>query len=179
MPEYQTPKPVILTADESQIYERIPDRPPDDDWQKVADAMEALMHALGTRKAIPEPRLKIFGDPAYAESGKKSRMQVFESNGTSGNDIFRHPHFLPYLHYFVAGPRLPDDVMGGLCKILNEDMGTSGMVMGEYCRFARESVRRYQLDRTNAATEFFRLGVEIGMELHDARTLRRAAKSTR
>jgi hypothetical protein len=84
-----------------------------------------------------------------------------------------------YLKHFINGPDLPQPVIEGLCKILNESMGTSGMVMDQYCRFARESVRKHGLDRAKAATEFFRLGVEIGMSVDNARTLRDAAHTTR
>jgi len=108
-----------------------------------------------------------------------SRQQVFESNATTGNAIYRHPHFIPYIHHWIRGPDLPKDVIDGLCRILNEDHATSGMVMDQYREHARASVRKHGLTPTNAATEFFRLGVEIGMEIDDARTLRDAARSTR
>jgi hypothetical protein len=51
------------------------------------------------------------------------------------------------------------------------------MVMNQYRKHARACVREHGLDPNQAATEFFRLGVEIGMTVHDARTLRDAAKS--
>ena len=79
----------------------------------------------------------------------------------------------------IEGPDLPREAVDGLCRILNDDMGTSGMVMDQYCRHARESVRRFGLDRRKAATEFYRLGIEVGMEPDDARMLRQAAMSVR
>jgi hypothetical protein len=105
--------------------------------------------------------------------------EVFEANGVSGVEIFRHVHFIPYLRHFIDGPNLPNDVIAGLLRILNEDSGTSGMVMDQYRRFARSSIRTRRLNRTEAATEFFRLGVEIGMSVSAARTLRDAALSAR
>ena len=177
--DYAAPQSIELTEFESGLYARIPQRPSHDGWHDVADAMEQLVLSLLDRKAVPEVRLRLFCDPDYAEKGSKSRQQVFESNGTSGNDIFRHPHFIPYLRHFIDGPDLPKDAIDGLCKILNDDMGTSGMLMDQYRKHARASVRKHGLDAGHAATEFFRLGVEIGMEIHDARTLRDAAKSTR
>lgn len=177
--DYTPPQPTELTDKESELYLRIPDSPTHDGWRDVADAMESLVDSLLERKAVPDVRLKLFADPDYAETGKKSRQQVFESNGTAGNEIFRHPHFIPYLRHFIYGPELPKPAIDGLCKILNEDSGTSGMVMDQYRKHARECVRKYGLNPSDAATEFFRLGVEISMEIHDARTLRDAAKSTR
>jgi len=177
--DYVAPKPIELTDAEAEFYSRIPEISAHDGWHEVADAMEALVTSLLDRKAVPEIRLRLFCDPDYAETGNKSRQQVFESNGTSGNEIFRHPHFIPYLRYFINGPDLPKPAIEGLCKILNDDVGTSGMVMDQYRKHARTCVRQYGLDPGKAAEEFFRLGVEIGMELHAARTLRDAAKSTR
>jgi hypothetical protein len=51
------------------------------------------------------------------------------------------------------------------------------MILDQYRKHARKCVRKFRLNSNYAATEFFRLGVEIGMELHDARSLRDAARS--
>jgi len=46
-------------------------------------------------------------DPAYFVCGHGlSHLQVFEKNGTRGDDVFRHPHFVKYLRYFLYGPDL-------------------------------------------------------------------------
>ncbi len=177
--KYIAPQSIELTESESELYSRILEATVHEAWGKIADAMESLVSSLLDRHAVPEVRLRLFCDPDYAETGNKSSQQVFESNGTSGNDIFRHPHFIPYLRNFIHGPDLPEPTIEGLCKILNDDMGTSGMIMDEYRKHARSCVRNCRLDPAKAATEFFRLGVEVGMEIHDARTLRDAARSTR
>ena len=176
---YVAPESIELTDSEAELYSRILESPKHDGWHEVADAMEALVASLRDRNAVPEIRLRLFYDPDYAETGNKSRQQVFESNGTAGNEIYRHPHFIPYLCHFIRGPDLPKDAIDGLCTILNEDRGTSGMVMDQYRKHSRASIRKHGLNPSEAATEFFRLGVEIGMEIHDARTLRDAARSTR
>lgn len=177
--DYLPPKAVVLTEKERNLYEKIPDDPTHEGWDVVEDSMVRLMDSLISRDAIPEVRLLLFCDPAYAETGTKSRQAVFESNGTRGEAIFRHPDFIKYLRHFINGPDLPSNVIAGLCRILNEDRGTSGMVMDQYRKFARNSVRTQNLDRHDAATEFFRLGVEIGMTLQSARILRDAAFSAR
>lgn len=177
---YEPPKRIELTDEESKLLSLIPEIPSHDEWtDEVLEAMEALVKSLRARNAIPEGRWRLFCDPEFAETGKRSRQQVFEDNGTCGNEILRHPHFVSYLKHFINGPDLPRPVIEGLCKILNESMGTSGMILSQYRKFARESVRKYGLDRTKAATEFFRLGVEIGMSVDNARTLRDAAHTTR
>lgn len=176
---YVAPQPIELTESESELRSQIPSSPTNDGWHEIADAMEALVESLLARNAVPEVRLRLFCDPAYAETGHKSRQQIFESNGTSGKGIFRHPHFLPYLRHFINGPELPKDAIDGLCAILDADHGTSGMVMEQCRKHARVSVRNHGLSPSMAATEFFRLGIEIGMERRAARALRDAARSTR
>jgi len=177
--KHNPPRPIQLTESEAKLFDRIPKERKHDGWHEVADAMEELVLSLLNRTAVPEIRLRLFFDPDYAEKGGKSRQQVFESNGTEGNDIFRHPNFIKYLNHFINGPDLPCNAIDGLCKILNDDKGTSGMIVDQYRKHARESVRKLGLNAGYAATEFFRLGVEIGMDLHDARMLRDAALSTR
>jgi len=176
---YLSPESIELTQSEAALYSRIPETATHDGWEDVADAMEPLVTSLLERNAVPEVRLCLFCDPEYAEKGNRSPQQIFESNGTAGNALYRHPHFIPYLRHFIGGPNLPKDVIEGLCAILNEDRGTSGMVMDQWCKHARASVRSHGLNKSRAATEFFRLGVEIGMPVDDARTLRDAARSAR
>lgn len=137
------------------------------------------MDSLWARRAIPEARLHLFDNESMTGARGRPVPEVFERNGSGGRDMIRHPRFLPYLLYFILGPQLPADVITGLCRILNEDRGTSGMVMDEYRAFARASIRRHNLDRRHAAAEFYKLGVEIGMEPSAARTLRDAAITTR
>jgi hypothetical protein len=175
---YSPPQPVILAAEEGALAS-VALKGATLEWRERADAMEALMELLLKREAIPKVRLHLFSDPNYAEVGRSSRQQVFESNGTRGKEIFRHPHFIPYLHHFIFGPDLPRAAVEGLCNILNDDVGTSGEVMDQYRRHARFCVRNYGLEPRKAATEFFRLGIEIGMEVDEARTLRDAARTTR
>lgn len=176
---YQAPQPVTLSQAEQKLYSTIVNRRDDQKWNEIADSMEVLVSSLLKRKAIPEVRQRLFADPGLAEKGKHSRQQVFESNGTSGAAISRHPHFIPYLRHFIDGPDLPRPVIEGLCNLLNEELGTSGELMDQYQRFARAAVRKYGLDRHKAGTEFFRLAIEIGMELGDAHVIRDAARSAR
>lgn len=182
--EYRPPNSVELTDDEQQLYDQIKPYihsqvPENEDWPEIAEAMESLALSLLQRDAIPEIRVRLFDASELAESGEKSPKEIFESNGVSRHEILRNVYFLKYLRHFIHGPNLPKPVIERLCTILNEDRGTSGMVLDQFKAHARESIRTYRLDRNEAATEFFRLGVEIGMELRLARSLRNAAKSTR
>lgn len=177
--KYIAPKSVELTIEEQKLFSRIPVDPSHDEWPEVADAMELLIRSLLKRDAVPVIRLRLFDDAEFAETGKRSPCELLASHGMAGSEIYRSPHFIEYLRYFIEGPKLPKAVVNGLVAIMNEDRGTSGMVMTQYRQFARAAIRDNRLPRRDAATEFFRLGVEIGMSLSAARTLRDAAMSTR
>ncbi len=150
-----------------------------DDAIDHLERMGQLAESLLERKAIPEVRLAYFTDPAMNVGGYgKSRKQVFEKNGTSGRHILRHPHFMAYLHYFLTGPDLPKPVIEGFCKVIEDDAGTSGMVLNQIKAFVRKAVRDRGLDSGHAADEFYKLAHEIDRgDLADS--VRSAAKSVR
>jgi len=176
---YQLPQPVKLTNYESNLNKQIPEFPDHrNEWTPIADAMESLFKSLIERNAIPQIRLRIFADPKYAEIRNKSPKEIFESNGTKGDEIYRHPHFIKHLRYFINGPDLPDAAINGFCKILNDDAGTSAEIQDQLHRFVRLCVREYDLDRHSAASSFYKLAVELKI-LHDPYSIRNAAMSTR
>ncbi len=176
---YQPPKVIELSGNESKLYQLISDNSnPNMEWPPIAESMESLFILLNKRKAIPVIRLEIFTNPQYAEFQKKSPKQIFESNGTYGNEIIRHPNFLKYLHYFIKGPDLPAEAIKGFCRILNNDTGTSGEILDQLYCHVRFNIRKYDLDHHSAASNFFRLAVELEIE-HDPFAIRAAAMSTR
>jgi hypothetical protein len=140
--------------------------------------MGLLAESLLEREVIPQHRLDYFFDSTVSV-GKygKSLEKVYEGNGTSGHDIYRHPHFMEHLRYFINGPDLPPSVIQGFCKIIEDDLGTSAMVQDNICKFVRKSIREAGLDH-NAPDEFFKLAHEIGKGLI-AEDLRKAAMSVK
>lgn len=178
---YEVPQPVALNEPELALLACIrAGRPIDlEHWHDAADAMEELVEALLKREAIPEIRLRLFDDPDLAEAGRKSPYDNFRENGNGWSETIRHGNFTKYLHYWIYGPELPKDAIEGLCQIRNEDRGTSGELLDQYLKHARDCVRKYRLYPHHAGTEFFRLGVEIGMHVDRARSLRKAAMSVR
>jgi hypothetical protein len=111
-------KCIELTADEKALLARIDFNPLSSErheaeyWNANGEAALGLMKSLIKRKAIPELRTKYFTDPDFNVGGKgRSRVQIFEKNGTRGEAIFRHPHFLKHLHYFLYGPDLPPQIL--------------------------------------------------------------------
>jgi len=136
-----------------------------DDAVDHLERLGQLAESLLRRKAIPQHRVDYFFEPGMALGlyGKSPR-QVFENNGTRGADILRHPHFMHHLRYFIFGPDLPKDTIAGFCLIIEEDVGTSGMVLDQICRYVRKEVREKNLP-SDAATEFCKLAYEIDRPL--------------
>jgi hypothetical protein len=165
-------KPVELTPEEIDLFKTM-----EADFSKdrgySGEAASLLMNSLGKRMAIPKARIRYFTAP-YPGGRGKSYQDVFKS-GSYRSNIFKAPHFVEYLRYFIHGPALPPATIEGFRKILIEDLGTSGMIMDQLCAFARAEVRRLKLDRTTAKDEFWKLAQEVGY--FHAETVRRAAGS--
>src|SRR4030043_125540 len=101
-----------------------------------------------------------------------SRKEVFENNGTSGDDILRHPHFLKYLRYFVQGPDLPPQTITIFSQaVCDLSPVTSGDIV-TLCDLAKNEVRVKGLERKAAAEEFFKLSLELGLDVGFSRAVR-------
>lgn len=152
-----------------------------DSWQQVADAMEELMRSLTERGAIPAARKKFFTDPDYNVGGHgRSRLQVFERNGTRGVDIFRHGNFVKYLRYFLYGPDLPRAVIEEFQrKVISCDQPFTGSDALEVAHFARGLTRSHSLDTRKAPDEFYKLALDCGLDASDARSVRDSVMQVR
>ncbi len=142
-------------------------------------AASRLAKSLLARSAIPEIRLAYFTDARFNIGSKRSRKEVFESNGTSGDAILEHPNFLKYLRYFVYGPNLPPATIAGFCRLVEENRGTSGMVLDALRTYARREVRKGGPNAHDASEEFFKLALECGLDEGFARSIRDAAPRAR
>lgn len=144
------------------------------------DPILALLKSLGDRNAIPKHRLNYWSDPDYNTGRlKQSHQGVFERNGCIGRDIYTHPHFLQFLRYFLFGPDLPEGLM---TRFEDEVSGygpiTSGDIM-PMCKYARQLTREYGLEPHDAAEEFFKLCLEIDVDLSTAYSVEKSVKSVR
>lgn len=141
----------------------------------------ALMELLLTRKdAIPFHRIYYFTKPEYNVGGRgSSRKQIFERNGTSGKAIFHHPHFLPYLRYFVHGPDLPLEIRIAFKEKI-DDCGqiTSGDIL-PLAKLARQLTRTHELNPREASEEFFKLALEYDLGTDWASTIRSQVRTIR
>lgn len=165
-------KPVELTPEEVDLYRKM-----ETDFSRESgysgEAASQLMRSLRTRGAIPEARIRCFTEP-YPGGRGKSHQEVFRS-GSYRDNIFKSPHFVKYLQYFIHGPALPLATIEGFRNILSQDLGTSGMIMDQLCTFVRAEVRKLRLDRNTARDEFWKLSQESGYFHSD--TIRNAAGS--
>ena len=139
-----------------------------------------LVESLHQRNAIPEPRRRYWKDPAYNIGGNgKSRKGVFEGNGCRGTNIYRHPGFLRHLQYFLYGADLNDQIVKEFDDQI-EDLEplTSGDLEPIRAR-ARRLTREHRLERKSAAEEFFKLCIDLGLDMSTARAVRDTVMKTR
>ena len=75
---------------------------------------------------IPEQQWNYWADPEYRidRSIKDPPKGVFERNGNPGEDAYVHPHFIPYLRYFLFGVYLPSPVI----ETFEEEVGDPASV---------------------------------------------------
>ena len=140
-----------------------------------------LVNSICERGAIPEGRLKYWDNPSHQTDGrlKVSRKELFERNGCTGQDIYTHPHFLPYLRYFLFGADLPDPVITKFEKqVGNPSWVTSGDIL-PIGKCARDLVRQYHLDRVSAPEEFFKLCLDMRLSPSIAASVMRSVKQLR
>ena len=114
----------------------------DPDFGKNDELVPALFRALIAREPIPEIRLRYFTDPKLPVGlYGKSHKQIFEKNGTTGLAIYQHPHFLPFLWYFIHGSRLPGEIKAEVSECCNDSLANVTDVIQTCRRLLRDAVR--------------------------------------
>ena len=174
------PRAIRLSPEEEELLHRIDWSARDRDrFAESSAAARVLTLALLERGAIPSCRWAYFVDPQYAVRGRTSRREIFERNGTSGEAIYEHPHFLKHLRYMVFGPDLPSHSADGFARLVEECSPLTSGDIEAFHRFARGETRKRGLERREAADEFYKLAIEFGMEQFEARQIRGAVMSLR
>ena len=178
---------INLTDEEKALFRKIDLRPSHENHDEHFAALIAnkepilaLLQSLCERRAIPRERWKYWDNPDYNTGmTNASHKKVFERNGTVGEDIYTHPHFIRYLRYFLFGPDLSVYIVESFKnQVGNPDWVTSGDIVpiGE-C--ARSLTRKHNLNRKDAAEEFFKLSLEIGLGLETAKFVRQSVMKLR
>lgn len=148
-----------------------------DGVESNGEAVVELTHSLLSRDAVPKHRLDYFTDPEYNIGARgRSRAGMFERNGRlRGDDVFRHPHFLPHLRYFVHGADLPAAAAAEFCSAVDDcGMVTSSDVV-PLGLLARRLARKHGLTRDEARDEFFKLALDCGLDVGTAASIRESA----
>ena len=139
-----------------------------------------LLRSLDARSAIPQERLKYWNDPSYHQGRiKASRQGIFERNGSSGDDIYTDPNFIPYLRYFLFGAELTDDVIVAFEENVGKPQWVSSSDIVPIGKLARQLTRQYYLDKVEASEEFFKLCLDMGLSLTIAESVMRSVKQVR
>lgn len=135
----------------------------------------ALLRSLSDRQAIPQERRNYWNIPDY-NPGRvlASRKGVFERNGTLGEDIYSHPHFIPYLRFFLFGAELPDEMISAFEAGVGDPAWASSSDIVPIGKLPRDLTRRHGLDKSSAADELFKLCLDMGLELSTAESVLRA-----
>lgn len=171
---------IELTHDEQVLYNRIIWDSEEmiarttDEQQDVVNSADELAHLLRARGAIPRIRLDLFSNPDLNLAGRgKSPLQVLEQKGATT----RSTEFLRHLWYFIHGPRLPEETISGVERIVSKEIGATSELVKELGEFIQRQVEKHCLG-TAAATEVEKLSHEVGYGRY-AEQLRKAALSAK
>jgi hypothetical protein len=166
---------IKLTTDEKALFDTIRWDTPRDFREALQNGERAatLVERLLERGAILEVRRRYFTDAEMNSGLKKSRMQVFIDNGTSGRDILSHPNFLKYLRYFVCGPDLPEHVVEEFRQRAAEPFGDAEQLRALARGRARELLRGGRRRPEGLEEEFFKLATECGLDVGEAKLIRK------
>jgi hypothetical protein len=173
---------IELTSEELELIRCIPFSPKrealsQEEYAIASTAAASLMRSLLKRKVIPKIRIRYFFDADFNTRSRKSHKEIFEMNGTSGEDIYKHPHFWPFLHYFIFGPDLPKEIKEAFLQIIGSEEYISGSDMAGLRKFVRSQTRKYGLYPKEVSEEFYKLALECGIENNLARMIRDAVQT--
>ena len=176
---------IVLSTEDRALFDQIRlewdhRRDDSDAFNLNAELVAQLMGRLVKCKAIPDQRLKYFVDPEYRTGRiKGSHRDLFIRNGRSDDEIVRHPHFLPFLRYFVCGPDLPSTVVSEFREAAQRCGQVSGSDALELGSLARKQVRAYGLASQDAAEEYIKLALDCGIYVGHALTIGDRVKKLR
>lgn len=166
-----TPEEAAIT--EAMAFDPLVFRADHQAFLKNADLAHDLTSSLLARNAIPEQRLRYFTDAEYNPGGRgKSRKESFERNMPTGDGLFRHPHFLKYLRYFIHGASLPPSAEVAFTRAAQDCGPFSSGDMAPLSSTARQLARTHRLAPKAAADEFFKLCLDLGMSAGYAGSIR-------
>ena len=172
---HNTPQMVSLNPGEQKLLGQITfglGHGNDEVLKNSCETASVLVTLLLQREAIPEIRVRFFIDPKFNIGAKKSRLQVFESDGITDHAVFSNPRFLEYLHYFIYGPKLPEQIINEFSNIAYPYEYISGGEIKDIRELVVSLVCEYKLNPPDIACEFFKLALECGMNVYFAQSIK-------
>ena len=172
---HNTPQMVSLNPGEQKLLGQITfglGHGNDEVLKKSCETASVLATLLLQREAIPEIRVRFFIDPEFNIGAKKSRLQVFESDGITDHAVFSNLRFLEYLHYFIYGPKLSEQVINEFSNIAYPYEYISGGEIKDLRELVISLVYEYKLNPRDVACEFFKLALECGMDVYFAQSIK-------
>ena len=174
---------IELTAEEEALAKQIDFRetlPRHEDGRAVYLAnrapIMALIKLLVARQAIPERRLALWTDPELKPGRTKgSYSQMFARNGSEGEEAYTHPHFIPFLRYFLYGADMPEAAMAEFEDQVGNPECFSGSDIIGLTKKTRELVRKYNLRDHRYPGEFQKLALDNGLSNYNVLSVRSAA----
>jgi hypothetical protein len=123
-------------------------------------------------KNIPKNRLKYFFDEkCNVQSTKKSFYDIMfenvksqnknKSNKYINNTIFEHPHFIPYLNFFIHGSQLPQNIKQQFKNIY--DIGDYNN-LHKFVRGTAKKIKSSYDSNSYIAYEFMKLALDLNCD---------------
>ena len=91
------------------------------------------------------------------------------------NRLYTHPHFIPFLRYFLYGAKLPQRAIDEFEAQVGNPEWFSGSDIITLSKITRELVRKYGLRGYRDSDEFMKLALDLGLGAYNANSVRSAA----
>jgi len=168
---------IDLTEKEEELYLNTLSFRLDEDYKTrifKLNCSKKLIELLLAREAIPKQRIDLFTNREFNTGrSRKSRKEVFESNGTTGSNIFSHPDFIKYLKFFIEGhnidPRLNSKLREISTNNVYKDDTTDEII--EYLK-TNSLIPNTKPERDQFAEHVFMIGADLKLDSSYCHTLR-------
>ncbi|MBY3199622.1 hypothetical protein [Rhizobium laguerreae] len=174
---------IVLTAAEQALVDKIDlrlDIASHEDGHAIylanRELIPPLLKSLADRSAIPAQRVAYWTDPKFRTGRMKgAHRDIFARNGSKGIDAYTHPHFIPFLRYFLFGADLPAPVIAEFEQKIGDPRWFGGSDIIGLAKETRAIVRRYNLRHYSHSDEFHKLAIDNGLSHDNAESVRKAA----
>lgn len=166
---------IQMTDDEAALLTKIdlrdqlpPEIDPHDAYQNNRKPIVALLRSLKARGAIPSHRISYFTNPEYKPGRTKGSRQDLFQKDNEGVEVWEHPNFKRHLRYFLFGTDLPDGAILEFEDGIRDPKwinGSDGIDLGKK---AIKIARKYGIQKREAADNFFKLCLDIGISFSQA-----------